>query len=282
MRFTWRSSRFPFCLLRLLRLLCGKLVEECSDGEEVDELETCYEREAEEQAQQASEGSEHSEPVLVHVFAIVRCDQVVEENMHQGLIGEIDVFEEAQRVLRELSDERTGRDLRRISEEGAIGIAEALLPQQTRRLRRVVPEGKDRAGESSPLRSHALQLLHLALGVRPVVGKREGHTPAELIDNCAATLGHAVNVRITPHRIHCAFIGPEAVAALRRQVEHIIRRVGGLWMLRWKKTTRCFWPKPYGVNGRSQWNKSILIPGEMLVYASARDGTSFTTEFESA
>jgi hypothetical protein len=52
----------------------GQFIEECSDGEEVDELETCYERKSQKETQQASESGENAEPILIHIFPVMRRD----------------------------------------------------------------------------------------------------------------------------------------------------------------------------------------------------------------
>lgn len=155
-------------------------------------------------------------------------DEVVEENVHKRLIGDGDVFEEAQRVLREVADERAGADLGRVRVEGAVGQAGALLAQVSRVLRRVVVELEGGSGEAKAVGSNALQLSHLAFGIRAVVGQNERHTAAEFIRDGTPALSHAVDVRIPLKRVHRAFVVLQAVANLHRQAEDIRRRVGGL------------------------------------------------------
>lgn len=87
--------------LFLRQLLLSQFIEECSEREEVDELETSYERESKKKSQQSTKSSKNAKPVLVHIFAVVRCYQVVEENVDKWLVGEVSVFKETHRVVRE-------------------------------------------------------------------------------------------------------------------------------------------------------------------------------------
>lgn len=92
-------------------LLRSQLVEECSDREEVDKLETGDQREAEKQAEQTAECSENAKPILIHVLSVFGRGEIDKVDVYECVVGEIDVLEEAQCIVGVLAIDATCRCL---------------------------------------------------------------------------------------------------------------------------------------------------------------------------
>lgn len=95
---------FFWCMLS-----CSQLIEECSDCKKVDKLETCNDWESKKQAKKSTESSKNSKPILVHILAIFSRCKIDEVDMDKWVVGEIDVLEEAQCIVREITVDRSCR-----------------------------------------------------------------------------------------------------------------------------------------------------------------------------